>query len=188
MEYSQRIKNEVLDQLNKGNTVAAVSQMYGIAPTTLYKWRKASKESPNGNNKPHRYYDLEKKIEVLRLAESRSLSYRQIARLAHVGRTAATKWIKDKNHILALYSPQEQNLSPTGKATSSREETAAMSRSDDKDTRQHIHDLQVENEFLKARIAYLEALMELNGTPASGFKKKRNTRPSTKSSEEGSET
>ena len=34
-----------------------------------------------------------------------------------------------------------------------------------------IRDLKDENEFLKAKVAYLEALMELNGTPASGFKK-----------------
>ena len=34
----------------------------------------------------------------------------------------------------------------------------------------------------------LEALMELNGTPASGFKKKSSIRPSIKSSEEASET
>ena len=62
-----------------------------------------------------------------------------------------------------------------------------MSQSDDKDTKRHIRDLKEENEFLKAKVAYLEALMELNGTPVSSFKKKRNTRPSTKSSEEGSE-
>ena len=63
-----------------------------------------------------------------------------------------------------------------------------MSASDDKDTKQHIRDLKDENEFLKAKIAYLEALMELNGIPVSGFKKKSSTRPSIKSSEEESET
>ena len=36
--------------------------------------------------------------------------------------------------------------------------------------------------------AYLESLMELNGTPAASFKKKHNTRPSETSSEEGSGT
>lgn len=63
-----------------------------------------------------------------------------------------------------------------------------MSAADDKDTKQHIRDLKDENEFLKAKVAYLEALMELNGTPASGFKKKSSIKPSIKSSEKASET
>ena len=63
-----------------------------------------------------------------------------------------------------------------------------MGTPDDKDTRQYIRDLKDENEFLKAKVAYLESLMELNGTPAASFKKKHNTRPSETSSEEGSGT
>lgn len=62
-----------------------------------------------------------------------------------------------------------------------------MGAADDKDTKQHIKDLKDENEFLKAKVAYLEALMELNGTPVSGFKKKLDTGPSTESSNKESE-
>ena len=66
---------------------------------------------------------------------------------------------------------------------SPREEETAVHASDDKDTKQHIRNLKDENEFLKAKVAYLEALMEINGTPAVGFKKKRDTMPLIKSSE-----
>ena len=71
---------------------------------------------------------------------------------------------------------------------SSGEEAESVGTADNKDTKQHIRDLKDENEFLKAKVAYLEALMELNGTPASGFKKKSSIRPSIKSLEEESET
>ena len=64
----------------------------------------------------------------------------------------------------------------------------AVSTTDDKDTKQHLQDLKDENEFLKAKVAYLEALMEYSGTPVSGFKKKSSIKPSIKSLEEGSET
>ena len=63
-----------------------------------------------------------------------------------------------------------------------------MNAADDNDTKQHIKALKDENDFLKAKVAYLEALMELNGTPVSSFKKKSSIRPSIKSSEEESET
>ena len=59
----------------------------------------------------------------------------------------------------------------TGLLSSPGKETEPVRAADDKDTKQHIRDLKDENEFLKAKVAYLEALMELNGTPASGFKK-----------------
>ena len=70
----------------------------------------------------------------------------------------------------------------------SGEEARSVGTADDKDTRQHIRDLKNENEFLKAKVAYLEALMELNGTPVSSLKKKFNIKPSSKSSNGKSET
>ena len=69
-----------------------------------------------------------------------------------------------------------------------KEQISNELENDDKYTKQHLRDLKAENEFLKAKVAYLEALMEYSGTPVSGFKKKSGIRPSTKSSEEGSET
>ena len=63
-----------------------------------------------------------------------------------------------------------------------------VSISDNKDTKQHIKDLKNENELLKAKVEFLEELMELNGTPVSSFKKKLYTKPLTDSSEKESET
>ncbi|MBQ7601292.1 MAG: hypothetical protein IJU49_03910 [Lachnospiraceae bacterium] len=97
-------------------------------------------------------------------------------------------WIIDKNRILTVYSSQGHYSKNTGLSSSLGEKTDTVSAADDKDTKQHIRDLKDENEFLKAKVVYLEALMELNGTPASGFKIKSSIKPSIKSSEKASET
>ena len=96
--------------------------------------------------------------------------------------------MRDRDRIFAIYSSQRQLPVNTGITQCPREELPAVSTTDDKDTKQHLRDLKAENEFLKAKVAYLEALMEYSGTPVSGFKKKSGIKPSTKSSEEGSET
>ena len=97
--------------------------------------------------------------------------------------------LEEKVRILRMMELSGQGQVPvnTGITISPGEEVPSVSTPDDKDTKQHIRGLKEENEYLKARVAYLEALMELNGTPVSELKKKRNTRPSTKSSETGSE-
>ena len=122
------------------------------------------------------------------MIETGDLTHRQIAELKHINLYTIRNWIKDKNRILAVYSSQGHYSKNTGLSSSPGEETDTVSAADDKDTKQHIRDLKDENEFLKAKVAYLEALMELNGTPASGFKKKSSIKPSIKSSEEESET
>ena len=121
------------------------------------------------------------------MIETGDLTHRQIAELKHINLYTIRNWIKDKNRILAVYSSQGHLPMITGSSNNSGEETETVSVADDKDTKQHIRDLKNENEFLKAKVAYLEALMEINGTPVAGFKKKSNTGPSTKSSEEASE-
>ena len=188
MPYSLRIRNEVLNQVRQGKTLTEVSQMYGISRQAIGQWLKSSNNNPNGTPSVRKHHDIEEIIEVIRLAETENLSASQIADLKKLKRSTVRDWIKDKSRLLAVYSSQGQRLRNAGMAQCPGEEISAMSKPVDKDTRQHIRDLKDENEFLKAKVAYLEALMELNGTPVSSFKKKRNIRPSTKSSEEKSET
>ena len=136
----------------------------------------------------YKQYDLEEKIEILRLVEKGDLSVPQIADLKNINQYTIQNWIRDKRRILTVYSSQEQRSMNDDLSISSGEEAESVGTADNKDTKQHIRDLKDENEFLKAKVAYLEALMELNGTPASGFKKKSSTRPSIESSKKESET
>lgn len=187
MTYSLRMRNEVLDQVRQGKTYTEVSQMYGVSRQAISSWLKASEKTADEKQSICKRYDIEEIIKILHLAEEEGLSASQIADLKKLNHSTVRNWIQDKNRIFAVYSSQRQRLRGTDMTQCPGEEIAEMSKPTDKDTRQHIRDLKEENEFLKAKVAYLEALMELNGTPVSSFKKKHNIKPSTKSSEEGSE-
>ena len=188
MAYSLKIKKEVINHVHQGMTVLEASQMYNISRHTVENWLKHPDKYLNETRTGLKPFDIEEKVQVLRLVEEGSLTQRQIADLKQINLYTIRNWIKDKNRILAVYSSQGHHPIHTDLLNSPGEETGPVSTPDDKDTKQHIRDLKDENEFLKAKVAYLEALMELNGTPASGFKKKSSTRPSIKPSEEESET
>ena len=188
MAYSKKIRTEVINHVHQGMTVADVSQMYNLSPQTVKNWLKHPDKYLNETRTARKPFDIEEKVEVLRLIEKGDLTHRQIADLKQLNLHTIRNWIKDKSRILAVYSSQGHLPVHADLLNSPGEETRPLSASDDKDTKQHIRDLKDENEFLKAKVAYLEALMELNGTPASGFKKKSSIKPSIKSSEEVSET
>lgn len=188
MAYSLKTKNEVINHVHQGMPILEVSQMYNISRQTIGNWLKYPDKYLNEIRTGLKPFDLEEKIQVLRLIEEGDLTHRQIADLKQISIYTIRNWIKDKNRILAVYSSQGHHPVRSDPLNSPGEETNPMGAADDKDTKQHIRDLKEENEFLKSKVAYLEALMELNGTPASGFKKKSSTRPSIESLEKESET
>ena len=186
MAFSLKVKKEILSLVNNGMSVSEASRKYGVARTTISKWLKDPEnflKEDRGENQP---YDIEDKIDVIRLFDKGDLSIHQIARIKNLKYHTIRHWIKDKNHILALYSSQGQSNTIYELPKSPGEEDF-VSMSDNKDTKQHIKDLKNENELLKAKVEFLEELMELNGTPVSSFKKKLYTKPSTDSSKKDSE-
>lgn len=188
MAYSLKIKNKVINHVHQGMPVLEASQMYNISCHTIKNWLKNPDKYLNKTRTGRKPFDIEEKVQVLRLIEEGNLTHRQIADLKQINLYTIQNWIKDKNRILAVYSSQGHLPVQTGLLSRPGKEIEPVRAADDKDTKQHIRDLKDENEFLKAKVAYLEALMELNGTPASGFKKKSSIKPSIKSSEEESET
>lgn len=183
MAYSLKIKQEVVDHINQGTPIKTVSQMYNISRQAINNWIKSQEHYLSETRNALQPYDLEEKVAVLRMIEAGDLSVQQIAELKNINLFTIRGWIKDKNRILAVYSSQGQPLIDNSLVKSPGEEETAVRASDDKDTKQYVRNLKDENEFLKAKVAYLEALMEINGTPAVGFKKKRDTMPLIKSSE-----
>lgn len=188
MAYSLKTKNEIISQIRQGMSINAASRTYHIARETIRLWLKAPTGSLSLTRTGRSPYDIEVKVQALRLLEDGSLSIRQVADYMRIQPTTIYGWVKDKHSILAVYSSQEQRSMNDDLSISSGEEAESVGTADNKDTKQHIRDLKDENEFLKAKVAYLEALMELNGTPASGFKKKSSTKPSIESSKKESET
>jgi transposase len=183
MAYSIKIKQEVVDHIHQGMSIKTVSQMYNISRQAISNWLNSQDHYLSETRNALQPYDLEVKVAVLRMIEAGDLSVQQIAELKNINLFTIRGWIKDKNRILALYSSQGQPLMDNSLVKSPGKEESAVSASDDKDTKQHIRNLKDENEFLKAKVAYLETLMEISGTPAVSFKKKHDTKPLTKSSE-----
>ena len=188
MAYSFETKSVVINQIRQGMAIKEAVRTYGISRWTIKHWLKSPPDSLCKSLSGKTRYDIELKVEVLRFLEESNLSIRQVAILKNINRTTIHAWIKDKPRILAVYSSQGQHCTNAGQAKCPGEEAESMGTADDKDENQHIRALKDENQYLKARVAYLEALMELKGTPASGIKKKPDTKPSTESSEKGSET
>ena len=187
--HSYYKKIQVLNQIRTGTRVSEAARMYNVPYKTVWGWVNALND-PEVNKKriKHNCYSIDEKVATLQLIESGKFTVLQIAALRNINQETIQRWIRDKDHIYALYSSKEQSPLNNTNPSCSGEEISAMSTSDDKDTRRHIRDLKEENEFLKAKVAYLEALMELNGVPVSGIKKKHDTMPLTKSSEEESGT
>ena len=188
MSYSLKIKKEILDKKHQGMSLLKLSQMYNISRNTISNWLKSQDHYLGKAENTRKQYDLEEKVEIIRMVEEGDLSVSQIADLKNINLYTVRNWIKDKSRILAVYFSQEHRSPNDYLPICPGEEAESVSTADDKDTKQHIRNLKDENEFLKSKVAYLEALMEINGTPASSFKKKLNIKPLTKSSEEESET
>ena len=187
MAYSLQTKKEVVDKIHQGMNIAKVAAMYGVSRQSIINWTRSPEKYLSETRQAHTPFDLEEKVRILRMMELSGLTARQVAELKNLSLHTILGWVKDKDRLFAVYSSQGQMPVNTGITISPGEEVPSVSTPDDKDTKQHIRGLKEENEYLKARVAYLEALMELNGTPVSELKKKRSTRPSTKSSETESE-
>ena len=188
MIYSLRTKKEVVNQVRQGMTVREAVMTYGISRNAIRNWLNYPEKYLSDTRAPHVAYDIEEKVRILQQVISGQLTAQQAAELNNINPPTVREWMRDRDRIFAIYSSQRQLPVNTGITQCPREELPAVSTTDDKDTKQHLRDLKAENEFLKAKVAYLEALMEYSGTPVSGFKKKYSIRPSTKSSEEGTET
>jgi transposase-like protein len=179
--YSNKVRAEVMKALSEGMSASKASQVYNISQQTINNWRKNPDRYLNGSWSEYRAHDIEEKVEVLRLIEMGTQSIRQIARARGLSQNTICRWIKEKKHILAVYSTEGQH--PATAVTWKPEPLEdKMARKEHPDTKAENKTLREENQYLKAKVAYLEKLMELSGTPAGEFKKKLDSKPSELSS------
>ena len=179
--YSNKVRAEVMKALSEGMSASKASQVYNISQQTINTWRKNPDRYLNGSWSEYRAHDIEEKVEVLRLIEMGTQSIRQIARARGLSQNTICRWIKEKKHILAVYSTEGQH--PATAVTWKPEPLEdKMARKEHPDVKAENKTLREENQYLKAKVAYLEKLMELSGTPAGEFKKKLDSKPSELSS------
>ena len=183
------IKAEVVARISAGMSITRASSTYGLARATIQAWCQQCGVTSKGPRGHQRRHSLQEKVEVIRLYQQ-GLTSRQVCTQMNLSENTFWSWIRDKSKILAVYSVQEPHSRPAVTATLERsgKEAKDVSKPNDHDTKKYIRALKEENEFLKAKAAYLEALMELSGIPASDFKKKPNTKPLTESAKKESET
>ncbi len=183
MAYTQQKRKEIVEQVRQGTKISVVAGKYNVSPGTIRTWMRYPERYFSKIRAPHTPHAVEEKVRVIQRIEAGERTVKEISEEQGISLRLIYNWREDKDRILALYSSQEQTSVKTDKAKSSGEEVPIVSKPDNKDEKQYNRSLKEENEFLKAKVAYLEAVMELNGIPLSELKKKRSTRPSTKSSE-----
>ena len=179
--YSNKVRTEVMKALSEGMSGSKASQVFNISQQTISNWKKNPDWYLNGKQEEYRPHDIEEKVEVLRLIEMGTQPIRQIARKKGISQNTICRWVKEKKHILAVYSTEGQH--PATAVTWKPEPLEdKMARKEHPDAKAENKTLREENQYLKAKVAYLEKLMELSGTPAGEFKKKLDSKPSKPSS------
>ena len=103
--HSHYKKVQVLNQIRKGTSISEVARMYNIPYKTVWGWVNALND-PEVNKKRSKqtYYSIDEKIAMLQLIESGEFTVPRIAALKNINQATIQRWIRDKDHIYALYS------------------------------------------------------------------------------------
>lgn len=188
--HDLKVKEAAIKKIEQGMSVMSISRELNIPRQTVQNWIKKHGGCSTTSYTRKKHYSLEKKIETINLW-NKGVPIREISEQQDIGRKTISKWIRDRNRLLAVYSVQEAYpgvmISPD-RMMNSEKRLPDMSSKEERDLKRYTRELKSENEYLKAKVAYLEALMELSGIPAAGFKKNSVIKPSTESSDRGSET
>lgn len=181
MGYNKLLKEEILKEIANGLGVREAAKKYHVHRTTIYHWLRGTSLV---NTFERNIYSIKEKYDVIKQIESEGKKIREIASETDIKAGTIRNWIKDKNHIYAVYYTEKHSGSEDSKSYSVKERQDMDSKDGTFDEHLENKALREENQYLKAKIMYLEKLMDLNGTPAPDFKKKRGTAPSERSQKE----
>lgn len=175
MYYEEEFKRKVVDEVLGGMPITRAARAYKIERHTIQKWVRRETglvAMPSWDGVMD-----ERKLEAVGQVEA-GVSAVRVAQAYGVAEQTVRRWVADKKRILAVCTVR--------RIYSGAEEATAMpTRADEKDMRLQNRSLKEENEFLKAKVAYLEELMRLGDIHAHDFKKKAVTKRSTESSDGG---
>jgi len=169
--HDSTLKEKVVKSHLAGVPTRTISKKFNVNRRSVQRWvQKASEALEEVKPLP----TVKDKLDVIHQIET-GMDVSSLARTLRISDQTIRNWVSLKNDFLALYSLQEE-LNPS-------EENSDMGIIKDQIEKQN---LKKENEFLKAKVAYLEELMKLSNIPAESFKKKLDMMPSLRSSKEDS--
>lgn len=169
MRYSVGFRKDVLEAIAKGMPKKEASRRFNINLSTIKEWCRSCGVEPGiavGAVKRKRLSAEERAAAVSRVEAGEPIS--AVAREAGVTYQAVYRWLCSKKQPDGIYYTQEDGC---------------MDRHENvEDLKLEVKALREEVEYLTAKAAYLDALLELSGIPAGKFKKKEDARPSAKRS------
>lgn len=175
--HTKEEKKEILDALREGRSMQDVTKAYDVSYASIRRWRLTE----GGLDIPRQSYTLKEKAEILIAMEEAGLSDTEAAATADVNISTIRTWKKAKPRILAAYHAQGSEKSARTMQAKVMQsaygveheqaecENTFMDRNEERA-------LKKENEYLKAKNAYLESLLESLGYEPGKLKKKGNTR------------
>ena len=176
MAYSEEEVATIVKNVADGMSMDTAARVYNIPRSTIRHWVRTSK----GLTSVYRHhFSEEEKLEIIKKA-SDGESISGLSREYNLCEQTIRNWIKEKNKHLALYSVQrDMNFHTEAQVVEMPKST------DSRDLKIQNHNLKEENEYLKAKIAYMEELMKLSNIPVESFKKKLVMKQSTEFLKEG---
>ena len=179
MTYCIKYRKRILDEISRGMTLAEAARKYNLSTTTIKNWVEHKEHYLNPFYNGRRQFSDSERLAMVQQVERGEGSIREVAKANSITYNCLKKWVRDKDHILAVYLTQERFLPADAPGDFPMEEQQAMAVSkNNKSPDADVKSLKEENEYLKAKVAYLEKLMELSGIPAPTVKKKSDTGPS----------
>jgi len=194
MAYSIKFRKKVLNEIFNGMSVSEASSKYNVSEQAIRDWRNnpekflqeplrpvqleeaVKDEKSEKGYAPKRQFNLKEKVEILHQAEMNVRSVREIARINNINNSTLRTWIKNKKQILALYLSQEHSdtAQQSERRPEKENETMALPK-DSISIKAENKALKDKVDYLESKVAYLEKLLELTGTPSSKCKKKLDT-------------
>ena len=175
--HTKEEKKEILDALREGRSMQDVTKAYDVSYASIHRWQLTEGES----DIPRQSYTLKEKAEILIAMEEAGLSDTEAAATADVNISTIRTWKRAKPRILAAYYAQGSEKSAKTMQAKVMQSAYGVEheQSECENTfmdRNEERALKKENEYLKAKNAYLESLLESLGYEPGKLKKKVNTR------------
>lgn len=170
--HTQEEWQKVLHELESGMTVNEAVQKYEVSRYTIRRWRLEA-----GGPHPRQSFTLKEKVEILITMDEEGLSDAEAAATADVNISTIRTWKKAKPNILAAYRAQgSEKVARTMQARVMQSSYGVEHKQTEYENivmdKKEERALKRENEYLKAKNAYLESLLESLGYEAKKVKKK----------------
>ena len=179
--HTKEEREEILKALESGESMSSVIVRYDVSYDSIRRWRIESGSGIEPTSR--RSYTVKEKAEILIRMEEEGRTAQEAAELEGVSIETIRTWQRAKARILAAYKalgPEKASIARqsivmknayTIAQPALTEDNPGMDKKEEKALRK-------ENEYLKAKTAYLDSLLKNLGYEPSQLKKKENMKRS----------